>query len=84
MIDNEEYEKTLELIEEKLSYWRNELPLVYGGFGPQNNIPLMYPAGTNPPEEIRNRAWSTPTSMRNVDSTCDAYVIPAEYINIDN
>ena len=84
LIDNEEYEKTLELIEEKLSYWRNELPLVYGGFGPQNNIPLMYPAGTNPPEEIRNRAWSTPTSMRNVDSTCDAYVIPAEYINIDN
>lgn len=84
LIDNEEYDKTLELIEEKLEYWKNELPLVYGSFGQQTNIPLMYPAGTNPSEDIKARAWSTPTSMRNVDSTCEAYVIPAEYLNIDN
>lgn len=84
LIDDEEYEKTLELIEEKLDYWKNELPLVYGSFGQQTNIPLMYPAGTNPSEDIKARAWSTPTSMRNVDSTCEAYVIPAEYLNIDN
>jgi hypothetical protein len=84
LIDKEEYDKTLDLIEEKLDYWRNELPLVYGSFGEQINIPLMYPAGTNPPEDIKSRAWSTPTSMRNVDSTCEAYVIPAGYLNIDN
>lgn len=84
LIDDGEYEKTLELIEEKLNYWKNELPLVYGSFGQQTNIPLMYPAGTNPSEDIKARAWSTPTSMRNVDSTCEAYVIPAEYLNIDN
>jgi len=84
LIDDEEYEKTLELIEEKLDYWKNELPLVYGSFGQQTNIPLMYPAGTNPSEDIKARAWSTPTSMRNVDSTCEAYIIPAEYLNIDN
>lgn len=84
LIDEGEYEKTLSQIEEKLDYWKNELPLVYGSFGQQTNTPLMYPAGTNPPEDIKVRAWSTPTSMRNVDSTCDAYVIPAEYINIDN
>ena len=84
LIDDEEYDKTLELIEEKLEYWKNELPLVYGSFGQQTNIPLMYPAGTNPSEDIKARAWSTPTSMRNVDSTCEAYVIPAEYLNIDN
>lgn len=84
LIDDDEYEKTLELIEEKLDYWKNELPLVYGSFGQQTNIPLMYPAGTNPSEDIKARAWSTPTSMRNVDSTCEAYVIPAEYLNIDN
>ncbi len=84
LIDDEECEKTLELIEEKLNYWKNELPLVYGSFGQQTNIPLMYPAGTNPSEDIKARAWSTPTSMRNVDSTCDAYVISAEYLNIDN
>lgn len=84
LIDAEEYDKTLELIEEKLEYWKNELPLVYGSFGQQTNIPLMYPAGTNPSEDIKARAWSTPTSMRNVDSTCEAYIIPAEYLNIDN
>lgn len=84
LIDDGEYEKTLELIEEKLEYWKNELPLVYGSFAQQTNIPLMYPAGTNPSEDIKARAWSTPTSMRNVDSTCEAYVIPAEYLNIDN
>ncbi|MCU0421532.1 MAG: hypothetical protein MUC81_01885 [Bacteroidia bacterium] len=84
LIDDEEYDKTLELIEEKLEYWKNELPLVYGSFGQQTNIPLMYPAGTNPSEDIKARAWSTPTSMRNVDSTCEAYIIPAEYLNIDN
>lgn len=84
LIDAEEYKKTLELIEEKLDYWKNELPLVYGSFGQQTNTPLMYPAGTNPSEDIKARAWSTPTSMRNADSTCEAYVIPAEYLNIDN
>jgi hypothetical protein len=82
LIDDVEYEKTLELIEEKLEYWRNEIPLSYGSFGQLTNIPLMYPAGTNPSEDIKARAWSTPTSMRNVDSTCDATVI-TNYINID-
>lgn len=81
-IDEEEYEQTVSLIEEKLEYWRNELPLEYGGFGQRPNQPLLYPAGTNPPEERRSRAWSTPTSMRSVDSTCDAAVIN-DYINID-
>lgn len=84
LIDEKEYEKTLELIEEKLEYWKNELPMVYGKpFGQITDIPLMYPAGANPSEDIKARAWSTPTSMRNVDSTCDATVI-TDYINIDN
>lgn len=83
LIDDVEYEKTLVLIEEKLKDWKNELPLIYGSFGQITNIPLMYPAGTNPSEDIKARAWSTPTSMRNVDSTCDAIVI-TDYINIDN
>ncbi|MEK6615564.1 MAG: helicase-related protein [Bacteroidota bacterium] len=84
LIDEEEYEKTLELIEEKLEYWKNELPMIYGKpSGQITDIPLMYSAGTNPPEDIKARAWSTPTSMRNVDATCDATVI-TDYINIDN
>ena len=83
LIDDSEYNKTLELIEKKLNYWKNELPLEYGSFGRNINIPLMYPAGSNPSEDIKERAWSTPTSMRSTDLTCDAKVIN-EYINIDN
>ena len=56
---------------------------IQGLFAQTDNLPLMYPAGTNPSEQTKFRAWSTPTSMRNVDSTCDAIVIN-EYINIDN
>ncbi|GEP95527.1 helicase-related protein [Chitinophaga cymbidii] len=85
LIDEGEYEKTLELLEEKIEYWKSELPMVYGKpFGQITDTPLIYSAGTNPPEDVKDRAWSTPTSMRNVDSTCDAYIIPAEYLNIDN
>ena len=82
-IDNEELAQTINLIAERLNYWQNELPLEYGSFGIMNNIPLIYPAGTNPSEEIKSRAWPTPTSMRNVDATCDAMVIN-NYINIDD
>jgi hypothetical protein len=82
LIDDEEYDKTVELVEEKLNYWRNEEPLEYGSLGQVTNIPLMYPAGSSPSEDIKLRAWATPTSMRNVDSTCDAVVV-TNYINID-
>lgn len=82
-IDEEELTKTINLIAERLNYWQNELPLEYGSFGVMNNIPLIYPAGTNPSDDIKSRAWPTPTSMRNVDATCDAIVVN-NYINIDN
>lgn len=82
LIDPEEYEQTLKLIEEKLDLWRLGPSIEYGGFGNRTNIPLMYPAGITPSEDIKG-AWSTPTSMRNVDATCDATVI-TDYINIDN
>ncbi len=81
-IDEEEIQKTIEMVERRLEQWQHNLPIIYGSFAQTDNLPLMYPAGTNPPEQTKFRAWSTPTSMRNVDSTCDAIVIN-EYINID-
>ena len=82
-IDKDEMQKTMEMIETRLEQWRHNLPIIYGSFAQTDNLQLMYPAGTNPSEQTKFRAWSTPTSMRNVDSTCDAIVIN-EYINIDN
>lgn len=82
-IDKDEMQKTMEMVERRLEQWKHNLPIIYGSFAQTDNLPLMYPAGTNPSEQTKFRAWSTPTSMRNVDSTCDAIVIN-EYINIDN
>lgn len=82
-IEPEEYENAKKMIEEKLSYWENELPFEYGSFGKLNDTPLIYPAGTTPSDEIKIRAWATPTSMRNVDSTCDAIIIN-QYVNSDS
>ena len=82
-IDKDEIQKTMEMLERRLEQWQHNLPIIYGSFAQTDNLPLMYPAGTNPSEQTKFRAWSTPTSMRNVDSTCDAIVIN-EYINIDN
>ena len=83
LIDEEELEKTYILIEEKLKYWKNELPFIYGTFGQNTDIPLIYPAGSNPAEDIKQRAWPTPTSMRNVDLTCEATII-SEYKIIED
>ncbi len=82
-IDKDEIQKTMEMLERRLEQWQHNLPIIYGSFAQTDNLPLMYPAGTNPSEQTKLRAWSTPTSMRSVDSTCDAIVIN-EYTNIDN
>lgn len=82
-IDMAEIDKTIEMMERRLEQWQHNLPIIYGSFGHSDNLPLMYPAGTNPSDQTKFRSWPTPTSMRNVDSTCDAIVVN-EYINIDN
>ncbi len=82
-IDKDEIQKTMEMLERRLNQWQHNLPVIYGSHSPNDNLPLMYQAGSSPPENIKLRAWSTPINMRNVDVTCDAIVIN-EYINIDN
>lgn len=71
-IDAGEVVKTMEMLNDRIKKWKDTPPIIYGSFSPDDNIPLMYPAGTNPSDAIKFLAWSTPTSMRNVDSTCDA------------
>jgi hypothetical protein len=56
--------------------WSSVLPPIYGHFGPPPpETPLMFPSGTEPRALWANRAKATPSSMRNVDSGCDADVI---------
>ena len=75
-IDSGERHLTLKYFDELVDRWRRVLPPIYGGFGPPGlNIPLMYPAGSEPLEDWIGRSWPTPSSMRNVDASCEAETI---------
>ena len=75
-IDSDEQDLTLKYFDELIDHWRRVLPPEYGGFGPPGpNIPLMYPAGAEPLEDWIGRSWPTPSSMRNVDASCEAETI---------
>ena len=57
--------------------WRQNPPPRYGSFQPPvPQTPLMFPSGTQKLAEWSEPCHPTPSSMRNVDSTCDAQVIP--------
>ncbi len=82
-IDPAELPRTLKLLEEKMEEWKRFSPSKYGHFFfRSDDTPLMHPAGSTMPEDWENRVWPTPTSMRNVDASCEAVVI-GNYINPD-
>ncbi|MBS3968900.1 MAG: helicase [Clostridia bacterium] len=75
-IDPAELELTLKLLDYRLDEWKRYLPPKYGDFSPPNEeLPLMYAAGSTPHSMWNDKAWPTPTSMRNVDASCEASVI---------
>jgi len=75
-VDADEEQLTVQLLSDVLDRWRNVLPPRYGDFGaPQAEIPLMYPAGSQPLDEWLGKSLPTPTSMRSVDADCEAGVI---------
>lgn len=75
-VDPEEEALTMDLLGDRFAHWERVLPSRYGDFGPpQQDLPLMYPAGSEPIQDWENKAWPTPSSMRNVDANCEAAVI---------
>lgn len=76
-IDAEHLDAALERLEKLKQVWSDIKPSEWGRFGPPpDGRPLMYPAGTAPREEWSDLAWSTPSSLRNVDVECEARVLP--------
>jgi hypothetical protein len=72
-VDESESERTLQLLEDRLRRWEDTTPPIYGQFGPPpDQDPLMYPAGSAPLPQWQDVALPAPTSMRNVDATCEA------------
>lgn len=79
-IDSAELYETLAHIDSIIEKWKHWEPQKYQDFTTGDELPLMFPAGSR-----RNEAWGeergfqTPTSMRNVDASCEAYVIENGY-----
>ena len=56
--------------------WDRLPPDIWGSFSPSDDqVPFMYPAGTHPADSWDQRSLQTPSSMRNVDASCDSRVI---------
>ena len=80
----EERENVLEKMRQRFKEWRIWDPAEYGDFGlPPQNAPLMHPAGSVELPEWTNRSWSTLSSLRNVDASCEA-VITGFFNEVDN
>ena len=76
IVDAEESTFARQMIMNLVERWVNVAPPIYGHFGsPPQETPLMYPSGSEPRALWSNRAKATPSSMRNVDSGCNAGII---------
>lgn len=76
-IDPDEAGEASRQLDDIFADWRRNPPPRYGDFRPpSSDTPLMYPSGTQKLADWSEPSYPTPSSMRNVDSTCDARVIP--------
>lgn len=77
LVDPDEKPGMADYFEEWLAKWRNCEPARYGrpGERPPDDPPLMYPLGSEPRAQWGDVGTKTPTSMRNVDASCEAIVV---------
>jgi hypothetical protein len=75
-IDVDQTGAALDRFDALIDGWRRVPPSRYGDFSPADEVePLIYPSGTDRHPRWSVRPLPTPSSMRNVDATCDANVI---------
>jgi len=71
----EERSAVLARLDARLNEWETWEPTRYGDFKEaSDNAPLMHPAGSAARPAWGNKSWATMSSMRNVDSSCEAEV----------
>ena len=83
LVEPEELDASMAQIDEIIEYWKTWEPRKYSDFNGGNDVPLMFQAGS-----LRNAAWGTrgfptPTSMRSVDASCEAFVLENRYLEED-
>ncbi len=75
-VDPDELDQTSIELDRFIEGWKMAPPNDYGNFGPPtDDIPMMYPAGNKPLPGWMDKAIPTPSSMRNVDATCNAQML---------
>lgn len=75
-VDPDELATTIRQVDEIWQRWETLHAPKYGIiFGDSNDDELMLPSSHNQFEDSKRRPFPTPTSMRNVDSSCEADVI---------
>lgn len=85
-IDGEELDATLDRMEYILQCWedwnpRKWEPTKNPDWSYTDAVPLMYSAGSRPNEAWDDRGHETPTSMRNVDASCEAEILKNRYVS---
>lgn len=88
-IDEEELEDTMSLIDNILDEWEGRQPECWEPKYDRNqayleNLPLMFYSGSIEHEDWKDKSFRTPTSMRNVDASCEASVMKTPYRKRDN
>lgn len=74
-VSPDEEKEVMDKLRHRLNEWRSWNPSEYGSFFKLPEHPtLMYPAGAVPPSEWNNHSWATLSSLRDVDSSCEADV----------
>lgn len=79
-IDPEEEEATMADIARIMQHWVNRNPQVWSpiytrNMAYTNDVPLLYPAGSQPNAYWEGHSTEAPTSMRSVDSSCEASIL---------
>ena len=88
-IDSDALEATLEEMEAFMRNWEDWKPKRWEPkWNPDGSyadaLPLMYPAGSHPSEAWGKKGIETPTSMRNVDASCEARVLLNRYSSYED
>lgn len=83
-IDSEELDATLDRMEYIMQCWEIWNPRKWEAaknpdWSYADPVPLMYSAGSFPNEAWEEKGLETPTSMRNVDASCEAEVLLNKY-----
>ena len=85
-VEEEELEDSIKYMNDFLEKWEDWNPAVWEGIkrppdfvSYKEDIPLIYPAGTQPSPSWNGRGKETPTSMRNVDAECEARIMTHRY-----